>query len=516
MKGKAILAFSAPSSPPPPSPQGTNVRDEAGLAPRVCLFENHDQSYHIWRAEGLRDRVVLHLDLHDDLAWIKPDQPIHIGNYLCFALREGIARETIWVVPDGSFASLAARHRLLQRVRHLVRQYPAPRAKVRSDAGGISAALLGKPLLVVPLSSLPPLREPVLLDIDVDFLTSQSALPPELAPQDLPWCWPGELVQLLATRGVQADLATIAWSVEGGYTPLRWKCLGDELKDRLQHIDSESISSAEKLREAAVCRQRGDTAAAESKLRETLLHMGPLAAPCYHLALLLRSAGRQEEAGTYYRRALELDPTYATAYNNRGPIYWRWRRFALAEQEYREALSLHENDAYAHFGLAQVLFHRRRWGQAEAALRRALESNAHLPDAWSLLGDVLARQGRQTEAITAYDRFLRLTLLGKYTLRSLQMTERRGLLDVGHASTHAKIARIQETMGDLRQAAQGYRISIAANRDRAVTRFRLARVLARRGKWGGAIRHFVTGLGRIPADLRRRMVTLWWRSRRDG
>ena len=481
---------------------------------RVCVFENHDQSYYLWRDAGVRNRVVLHLDAHDDLTWIKPDEPIHIGNYLCAAQREGIAREIVWVVPDGSFASAAARRRLLRRVRQLAGQYPAPKAKIRVEADEISTALMGKPLRVVPLARLPRVQEAVLLDVDVDFLTSASALPPDLETVGVPWCWPGDLEQALTRSGVQSDLITIAWSVEGGYTPLRWKYLGNELSDRLQHSDSPAVRAAGRLREAEICRQQGDVQKAESKLRE-ILSEGTLAPACYHLALLLRDTGRQAEASAEYRRALEIDPAYATAFCNRGPVYWRARRPAMAEQEYRAALALHENDAYAHFGMAQVSAGRGQWGQAEAALRSALKSSPELPDAWNLLGEVLARQGRRQEAISAYDKFLRLTLRGKRTLRSPLMTAGSGSLDVGHAGAYAKVARLQEAMGDLRAAVQGYQLSIAANRDRASTRFRLARTLARQGKWGHASRHLLGGLGRIPADLKREAQALWWRLRSE-
>lgn len=477
-------------------------------SPHVYLFENHDQAYHIWRGASLRDRVVLHLDAHDDLEWIKKDQPIHIGNYLCAAVREGIAREIIWVVPGRSFESPGDRKRLMKRVRQLVRQYPSPRAEIRCQADGIFTSLLGKPLHVVCLRSLPVLKERVLLDIDVDFLTSPSAVPPESAGQGIPWCWPRDLADELSHRGADAEAVTIAWSVEGGYTPLRWKYLGEELRDRL---GGASNPAWEKLREAAISLERGDVASAEAGLRA--IPLVESAAACYHLARLLRAQGRLEEARAEYRQAVERDPSYATAYNNRGPEYWRRRRFELAEQEYREALLLDDNDAYAHFGMAQIACHRRQWGDAEAELRKALQEAADLPDAWTVLGDVLAMQGRQKEAIAACSKFLALTLQGKRTLRSPLMTVTTGQLDIGHASAHAKMARAQERIGDLRTAAQGYRLSIAANRDRASTRWRLARVLVRQGKWGEALGHVVAGVGRIPADLRRKCAALLWRLR---
>lgn len=38
-----------------------------------------------------------------------------------------------------------------------------------------------------------------------------------------PWCWIADLLAKLSVRGLRADLATIACSVNGGYTPMKLK-----------------------------------------------------------------------------------------------------------------------------------------------------------------------------------------------------------------------------------------------------------------------------------------------------
>ena len=67
----------------------------------------------------------------------------------------------------------------------------------------------------------------------------------------LPWCWPDELVSRLRAKRLRAELATIAYSVEAGYTPLRWKYLGDELALRL------IAPTASRRHLARLCQQLG-------------------------------------------------------------------------------------------------------------------------------------------------------------------------------------------------------------------------------------------------------------------
>ena len=57
----------------------------------VHVFENHDEAYHVWAAAGIRAASIVHVDAHHDLTWL--DDPFHlnIANYLCQAIKDGIA-----------------------------------------------------------------------------------------------------------------------------------------------------------------------------------------------------------------------------------------------------------------------------------------------------------------------------------------------------------------------------------------------------------------------------------------
>ena len=60
---------------------------------RVHLMENHDQAYFVWKDAGVRDKILVHVDAHDDLSWVADRSSLNIGNFICQALKEGMVRE---------------------------------------------------------------------------------------------------------------------------------------------------------------------------------------------------------------------------------------------------------------------------------------------------------------------------------------------------------------------------------------------------------------------------------------
>lgn len=141
------------------------------------LIENHDEAYRIWVEAGVRDRVLVHVDAHHDLygRWSESgSHRITIANYIFPALAEGLVRELVWVVPDGSWTTRRKRRGVLRAVRRI----DAGRAKLTGARGGecrLSARVLGRPLTVCGLDDLPSFGEEVLLDVDVDYLVLPEA-----------------------------------------------------------------------------------------------------------------------------------------------------------------------------------------------------------------------------------------------------------------------------------------------------------------------------------------------------
>jgi len=82
-----------------------------------------------------------------------------------------------------------------------------------------------------------------------------------------------------------------------------------------------------------------------------------------------------------FTRALEIDPTIAVGYMNRGYVYNDMRLATKAERDFRKALALNPQFGEAHLGLAYALLQLRR---STAALKEAEIATRLLPDSESL------------------------------------------------------------------------------------------------------------------------------------
>ncbi len=486
------------------------------IADRVFVMENHDHAHHVWRQCGVRRKPLVHIDAHHDMWWVPERDEIAIQNFVCRALQADQVSELFWVVPDPSWESARDRRPLLRHARELVRRYPGPREKIRVAGDRIATSLLGKPVTICSLRSLPPIGQEVLLDIDIDFFVIPHV---SFGRWDrhapLPWCWPEDLVARLGESGIVADIVTIAYSVEGGYTPLEWKFLGDELGMHLKHPDGceRPLDGMRQVREAAVIEHGGDLATAERLYRKSRELLPDSAAPCYRLARLYLAMDRIEEGRHCYQEALRKDPSYSTPYADAG-LWNDWSgRYRTAEREHRRMLGLDPDNAYAHFGLARLAARKHRWKEAESGFRQAVKSNPNLIDAHRGLAKVLAKQGRAQEAIEAYTHSLSLAVAGHKALGAPIITtpERRSLRDPSHWYFHGQLARLYERQGEHAKAIHGYRMAIGGGCDGVWVRSHLALLYAKQSQWGKAGQEAWRATQRIPAGLwkgARRLVYL--------
>jgi hypothetical protein len=132
---------------------------------RPHVVENHDAALHVWCRLGVRGRTLVHVDTHHDM-WNIDERAdrVDIRNYVCQALREGIGRDVVWVVPDASWAP-GRRPVLRRHLRRLMYEYGA-RAPIERGDRRLSTFLGDTPVLVCALDTLPACSEPVLLDLD--------------------------------------------------------------------------------------------------------------------------------------------------------------------------------------------------------------------------------------------------------------------------------------------------------------------------------------------------------------
>ena len=470
---------------------------------RTFRIENHDEALPIWRCSAGTGRVLVHVDAHHDMWWVSSGQKVTIANFISPALREGILREIYWVVPDRSWESAANRRHIFRHLRRIQRQFPDPPAPIEITRDHVSSTLLGKPLRICSVEALPKFEENVLLDLDVDYLIfPRVTYGPGDPHPPLPWRWPEDLVRRLQFRGVQSDLITIAYSVEGGFTPLRWKYLGDELESRLEtKFQPQMVRGMDFMRAGAEAAARGECSTAEQEYREASARLPKLAAPLWHLAFLYVDCGRLDEAQTLYRRALDLDPSYRTAHNSSALWHYWDQRWADCEGECRRTLTLDPNDAYAHLGLGWIADKASNWSVAELEMRRALEAGPELVDAHRTLGRVFQKTGRPQKAIASYEKSLKLSRSGHSSLRSSPIisAERSEWNDSSHFFVFYCLGQLYRAVGEHERAAQFLRMAAAGGVNSVALHVQLVLLAFRQGKWR-------SGFGEIGRVFRQQMA----------
>lgn len=96
------------------------------------------------------------------------------------------------------------------------------------------------------------------------------------------------------------------------------------------------------------------------------------------------------------KQAIQIDPTYAAAFNLRGLIYTQLRDLPLAEESFQQALRLDPRDGDTWHNLGWMYCQDARYPAAIDAFRRALDAPAYRSPArtWMAMGVCQARAGQ--------------------------------------------------------------------------------------------------------------------------
>lgn len=414
----------------------------------VHVIENHDAALPLWRAAGLRRQPLLHVDAHPDMAWVPEEGFINIANFLCQALREGLVSDLYWIVPDACWADPAGRIKIVEYMRALINRYPGahPRPQITDDAAAFNA--LGHLIQIRPLGRLPRYDTPVLLDIDLDFLFI-SRLPDTHGqpPAEQPWCYPETLIEALRAQGVRSIFTTVALSVEGGYTPLRWKFLGRELAEALRNPNAAAtnLPMRQFKRQAAIAFADGRFSEAAAIYRQLAAQDPNDAASLFGLAEALTEGGDAQSGAAWYLRAINEDSAYDIRRDRIALQYFENGQLAKAEQCCRRALRLAADSAIAEYVLGLIAVKHNNTAQAEAALLNALMIDPSFIDARIALGDLYQQLKRDEEAIAAYEQALALGLTTASTLDELFITSEESpehRIGPAHVELHRKLASL--------------------------------------------------------------------------
>jgi tetratricopeptide (TPR) repeat protein len=341
------------------------------MADNIFLIEDHDEALKIWKAEKVKNIDLVHIDAHMDFGFhpAKPVQKIfneaktiqqlkksleynlafrryekdfdkqtHIGNYIYPAIEEGVVRNFYWVIP-GKIEEFERSVRAIKRIFKNLSREAHKRIEFKKKEGVITANFLDRKLVVCILEKLPIFRRYVLVDIDTDFLIIDSLVNADnilKIGKRQPWIFPGELVNLLKDRIKQPKIITIAYSVNGGYTPIKYKHFGDEIGYKFA-----------------------------PKKFKTRFKNNTQAALQFNLFC---STGKAK----YYKKAIRLNKAYRTTDNNFGPLYLSLRKFSLAQKEFSRILGVDPENPACLLGLGNIALAKRNFIRAKRFFSLAL------------------------------------------------------------------------------------------------------------------------------------------------
>jgi len=135
---------------------------------------------------------------------------------------------------------------------------------------------------------------------------------------------------------------------------------------------------------------------------------GELAEP--HAALGRVNANEYDFAGAEreYKRAIELDPNYATAHQWYGILLFDLARNDESQAELRWAIEIDPLSVIINLYYADSLFYARRYDDAIAQLKKTLELNTEFAATYKRLAKVYTASGNYAEAAKSYARFREL------------------------------------------------------------------------------------------------------------
>jgi tetratricopeptide (TPR) repeat protein len=219
----------------------------------------------------------------------------HCGNYLYPALVDGTVTTLIWVVPPHVIGGETFVDGVRQETQNWLDLTLPEYDGLRGESGAVVGSLQGRKFVVCTAENFPALtdseRANLALDIDVDYFIRNS--------DDKVWQTPHQLFKLLELP--RPKVLTVAYSVDGGYTPLKERYLGEVVQAVFEKGDASELRDET---EAIVALDECAPEVLSEKIEELLLSVPDFLKP----ALLIRL-----ERG---REASELDPEYSPRFQN--------------------------------------------------------------------------------------------------------------------------------------------------------------------------------------------------------
>jgi len=166
--------------------------------------------------------------------------------------------------------------------------------------------------------------------------------------------------------------------------------------------------AAQCLKEALAYLQKGDRSRAEQlleRLKGARLH-DPDTLGLY--GQLLQDCGRSTEAVPLLERVVQLAPNVAAHWCNLGAARQCTGNLGAALQAYRRAIALNPGNWQTYFNIGHLLEEQKEYAKAESFLRLSVQRSPENCHTWAALARLCARQGHLNEAVSCFEKSLRI------------------------------------------------------------------------------------------------------------
>ncbi len=119
-------------------------------------------------------------------------------------------------------------------------------------------------------------------------------------------------------------------------------------------------------------------------------------------------SGNKQKAIDDFNKAIEIDPNYSTAYNNRGFTYFNLGNKKKAVDDFNEAIRIDYKYASAYTNRGLAYSHLGNKGKAIDDLNKAIEVDPSLANAYNSRGNIQYDQGKIREALKDYNQAIRI------------------------------------------------------------------------------------------------------------
>ncbi len=435
---------------------------------KISLVEDHHQVLNIWRERKFKNCTLIHIDAHIDFDFYRAlplpqvvaeakniddlktkfirslryrkykkdfESQLNIGNFIYSAMRENIVRCFYWILPGDKKEFKDCYGFLRNMVKALKSQDPFEDKEINESTESLKTRLYDNYLEATVLFHCKKINKPVLLDIDLDYLlfsSIKSAALTEGGETRSPWMYPDALARLIKEKFTNVVYTTIAYSVNGGFTPIEYKFLGDELSLRLSRKElSPDLERTFCLRNKALKEYfRKQRYLSKRNFRKALFSLNNVksiddkirsefkAHLFFWLFKLHWESKEYRTARYYYKKTLFCDASYRVKENNYAYLYTAKGNHGFAIREFRKILYCDPYNKFALCGLACIFLKTKEPIRAKTLLIKALRMEPFDKEVLARVTEICLNQGDLKSA----ERFLS-------SLRRVDGGYRRMLLD---------------------------------------------------------------------------------------